>query len=346
MGTKLQFKYGQYTAEQALALATGGVIVFSGITKQVYLDGQAYGGNAAIIDAKIGELSNLKTNEKENLVAAINEVYDDVYERALGMRYNGATADGTLTINTETGDIRPGDMYTVTAEFSVSGTVVEPGDMIIYNGAKTTSPVVATSENSVILERETDDMVTAADNLTANVFVFGDTAKGVKTTQTVEGNPLTISLDAESTSGTTTISSSSNNHQLPTSLNVYDAIRTLSVNVVNGDYQSQSIPGTWQKVTETVSGGVRVVKAENVIGTFKTGQVDVHNPQSPNYVNGIATVEDVQNYIEERFTWKEYETITSAQLENSLSTLEAGGTYNMPSNVTTNSPFYVKTANE
>lgn len=342
MGTKLQFKYGQYTAEEALALATGGIIVFSGVTKQIYLDGQAYGGNAAIIDAKIGELADLKTNEKTNLVAAINEVYDDVYERALGMRYNGATADGTLSLNTETGDIRPGDMYTVTDEFSVSGTTVEPGDMIIYNGAKTTSPVTATSSNSVILERETDNMVTAADNLTANMFVFGDTAKGVKTTQTVEGNPLAISLDAEVESGTTTISAESNNHQLPTSQNVYDAIRTLSVNTVNGDYQSQAVPGTWQKVTENISGGVRVTTVENVIGAFKTGQVDVHDPQSPNYTNGLATVEDVQKYIEERMTWKEYETITASQLETSLSSIEQGGSYTMPSNVTSDSPLYIQ----
>lgn len=342
MGTKLQFKYGQYTAEQALAMATGGIIVFSGITKQIYLDGQAYGGNAAEIAAEIGLLSELKTNEKNNLVAAINEVYDDVYERALGMRYNGATADGTLSLNTDTGDIRPGDMYTVTDEFSVSGTTVEPGDMIIYNGAKTTSPVTATSSNSVILERETDNMVTAADNLTANMFVFGDTAKGVKTTQTVEGNPLTISLDAEAESGTTTISASSTNNQIPTSLNVYDAIRTLSVNTVNGDYQSQAVPGTWQKVTENISGGVRVTTVENVIGAFKTGQVDVHDPQSPNYTNGLATVEDVQKYIEERMTWKEYETITASQLESSLSSIEQGGSYTMPSNVTSDSPLYIQ----
>lgn len=342
MSTKLQFKYGQYTPEQALALATGGVIVFSGITKQIYLDGQAYGGNAAIIDAKIGELTDLKTTEKSNLVAAINEVYDDVYERALGMRYNGATSDGTLSLNTETGDIRPGDMYTVTAEFSVSGTTVEPGDMIIYNGAKTTSPVTATSSNSVILERETDNMVTAANNLTANMFVFGDTAKGVKTTHTVEGNPLAISLDAEAESGTTTITSDSTNNQIPTSLNVYDAIRNLSVNVVNGDYQSQAAPGTWQKVTETVTGGLRVVTTENVIGQFKTGQADVHDPQSPNYTNGLATVEDVQKYIEERMTWKEYETITANQLESSLSAIGEGGSYTMPSNVTSDSPLYIQ----
>lgn len=342
MSTKLQFKYGQYTPEQALALATGGVIVFSGITKQIYLDGQAYGGNAAIIDAKIGELTDLKTTEKSNLVAAINEVYDDIYDRALGMRYNGPTSDGTLSLNTETGDIRPGDMYTATAEFTVSGTTVEPGDMIIYNGATTTSVVTATSDNSVILERETDDMVTAANNLTANMFVFGDTAKGVKTTHTVEGNPLAISLDAEAESSTTTINSESTNNQIPTSLNVYDAIRTLSVNVVNGDYQDQTTPGTWSKVTENVSGGVRVTTVENVIGAFKTGQVDVHDPQSPNYTNGLATVEDVQKYIEERMTWKEYETITANQLESSLSAIGEGGSYTMPSNVTSDSPLYIQ----
>ena len=339
MKTKLQFLYGQYPHEQALALATDGMVVFSGVTKQVYVDGQAYGGNAADILRMIGDLDNLKTTNKDSLVAAINEVFDDVYDRALGMRYNGPTADGTLSLNSETNDIRPGDMYTATGSFTIGTTTVEPGDMVIYNGAKSEVAVTATAENSVILERETDDMVTAVNDLTANLFVFGESAKGIKTTY--GSNDLAISLLQEETAGTSTITSESTDAQIPTAKNVYDAVRSLSLNVVSGDYESAQNPGTFSKTTETVVGGLRQTLVANVIGTFKTGEADVHDPQSPNYVNGLATVEDVQNYIEERFTWKEYETMTASQLNTQISEMQPGQTLNLTSNITSSTPIVV-----
>jgi len=42
------------------------------------------------------------------------------------------------------------------------------------------------------------------------------------------------------------------------------------------------------------------------VGNFKTGRGDVLNPESTAYTNGIATVKDVQDYIEERMVWDEF----------------------------------------
>lgn len=41
-------------------------------------------------------------------------------------------------------------------------------------------------------------------------------------------------------------------------------------------------------------------------GTFKTGHGNVMNPNSEAYVDGIATVSGVQNYMEERMCWDEF----------------------------------------
>lgn len=46
-------------------------------------------------------------------------------------------------------------------------------------------------------------------------------------------------------------------------------------------------------------------------GTFKTGRGDVLNPESTAYTDGIATVKDVQDYIEERMVWDEF--VSSAE---------------------------------
>lgn len=42
------------------------------------------------------------------------------------------------------------------------------------------------------------------------------------------------------------------------------------------------------------------------VGNFKTGRGDVLNPESAAYTDGIATVKDVQDYIEERMVWDEF----------------------------------------
>lgn len=42
------------------------------------------------------------------------------------------------------------------------------------------------------------------------------------------------------------------------------------------------------------------------VGNFKTGRGDVLNPESTAYTDGIATVKDVQDYIEERMVWDEF----------------------------------------
>lgn len=91
-------------------------------------------------------------------------------------------------------------------------------------------------------------------------------------------------------------------------------------------------------------------------GTFKTGHEEVHNEESQAYVNGIATVEDVQRYIEERFTWVTFEssveegveltsgsTITNKPADaNVVITLPENGTMTVENPIGTNKPIVVR----
>lgn len=91
-------------------------------------------------------------------------------------------------------------------------------------------------------------------------------------------------------------------------------------------------------------------------GTFKTGHEEVHNEESKAYVNGIATIEDVQKYIEERFTWVAFEssveegieltsgsTITNEPADaNVVITLPEDGTMKVENPIGTDKPIVVR----
>lgn len=51
-------------------------------------------------------------------------------------------------------------------------------------------------------------------------------------------------------------------------------------------------------------------------GTFKTGHGNVMDETSTAFVDGVATVADVQKYIEERLTWVSYEVSSQSVAEN------------------------------
>lgn len=333
--TKLKFIYGQYSAERAMELAVNGTIVFSGLTHKIYVDRQSYALNMVDDILPItGHLTDIPSGlSQENLVASITSLNDKVNDLIGGMRFNGGTADGNLSLNTETNDIRPGDMYTATGEFTVGTMTVESGDLVVYKGPKVTEVVQATPENVVVVERETDNMVTAAESLTADLIVLGDGGKTVKTSG--------LSIDLENTPGTTTISNLSTNDSVPTSQNVYDAIHSLNVNVV------VEKPNTFTTVDTTVSedGETTTFTIGNTIGEFKTGAADVHDPHSPNYTQGLATVEDVQRYIEERLTWYTYE-VNSEEVRNGIEHIVVGGSFDLLGNADMEQPVAVKQNNE
>lgn len=91
-------------------------------------------------------------------------------------------------------------------------------------------------------------------------------------------------------------------------------------------------------------------------GTFKTGHEEVHNEESQAYVNGIATVEDVQRYIEERFTWVTFESSVEEGVDltigstianepadaNVVITLPENGTMTVENPIGTNKPIVVR----
>ena len=128
-----------------------------------------------------------------NVQAAIDELDGRVDSLVGGMRYNGGISSATATLNGSTNDIRPGDIYLASGDFSIGSTSVEAGDMIVYKGTTSTEPVALTESNCTIIERETDIMVTAGNTLEDDYIVFGNGNKEVTTTSTVDSANYTVS---------------------------------------------------------------------------------------------------------------------------------------------------------
>lgn len=75
-------------------------------------------------------------------------------------------------------------------------------------------------------------------------------------------------------------------------------------------------------------------------GKFKTGHGNVFDETSEAFTNGIATVEDIQKYIEERLTWYKYET-SSESVANAIN--ESGtDTYTVNNSAEVSGPFVIK----
>lgn len=179
-----------YTAATS---STGAKLTFKGVSETDGIIAQG-AGTTELQFAKVattGAASDVSyTNttsgmQATDVQAAIDELDDRVDSLVGGMRYNGNINAATATVNTSTGDVRAGDIYLASGEFTIGTTSVEAGDMIVYKGATSTSNVPLDNTNCTIIERETDTMVTAGDPLTDNYLVFGNGNKEVTVTSSV-----------------------------------------------------------------------------------------------------------------------------------------------------------------
>ena len=59
------------------------------------------------------------------------------------------------------------------------------------------------------------------------------------------------------------------------------------------------------------------------------------------YIDGIATVEDVQKYIEERLVWVSYETDAADVANNINDNVDDGGTLNVSDDAQLNNPLVI-----
>jgi len=177
-------KTGVAEADGVISNATGTDIVL----EEVAVTGAA--ADVSIADA--GGHTSETTVE-----GALQEIYTSIESMVGGMRYNGNISSSTATLNSSTNDIRPGDIYLASGDFTIGTSPdevsIEKGDMIVYKGAKSSSTVTLTPSNCTVIERETDTMVTAGDTLTNDYLVFGNGNKEVSVTSTVDAANYQVS---------------------------------------------------------------------------------------------------------------------------------------------------------
>ena len=271
-------RYGQYTSAvaQQLSIEHLGTIVFSGKTKEIWIDGKCiaanFQGSVDDIRATIGQLSELQTTEKGTIVAAINELSERI-DNILGGEDLERTLDTIKEIQEELlRDVRYTVVYTEDSEDSegetieVTRVVDEETGTVTY--VDSMDNVVATeTEGGIEYEEGYDNLVrqnvieTLMDSITDNK----------ERIETLEAKTIVSGVDVD---------------------------ENISNNFVSASDETN--PDDTKQYTIGVQ-----------YGTFKTGHGNVMDSGSNGYTDGIATVKGVQDYVEERISWDEF--VSSAE---------------------------------
>ena len=363
MATKFQAKYGQYTNTEGLALsvATPGLVVFSGKTKEIYLDGKTFSPSQIGYEellAKVQQILSLYDNmtvpvadqasittDSENgtsnlLIANIGQGQDTVID---GETFNDGkiytTSNFAVKIAGEYNDGTEGDRNFLATEDTVKTAVdnlraeilgtIDPEELektldtikeiqeALINGSYTIDHVISADPKEV--ETLQAEKVPVVDETT------GETT-GYEYTNGEEGDNKVV-YATEDRNGDITYSDAYEN------LRQVAPIDSLVANVeVNENKPENFVTSTREDANVTI--GVKY-------GTFKTGHGNVMDPTSNAYEKGIATVEDVQNYIEERLSWMSYET-DAADVANDINTnVPDGGTVNVSDDTQLNNPLVI-----
>lgn len=149
----------------------------------------AAGGGTGVLLEQIGNIANLTTEDKSNLVSAINELKIDVSALAGGVIFKGTIGTGG-TVAELPSPHSTGWMYKVVASGVYAGQSCEIGDMIIclYDGE------ISSDTDWVVVQGNTDRVVTNVDGATAgHIAVFSD-ASGLN----VEDSGYTIAKNVPS----------------------------------------------------------------------------------------------------------------------------------------------------
>jgi len=282
--TQYKMRYGQYTSEQAQALSQEhlGTVVFSGKMSQIWIDGKLIAAADAAsfeeIKAIIGTLNALNTTDKDSIVGAINEVLERV---------------GTVEeeLEDKIAAILGGEELNKTLD-----TIKEIQDELLNN---TTYYVTKTTDSESVeipVKRVVDENGTAKyydedDNLVATEVNEAESEDGIEYEEgysdLVKNNIIETLVDSIADNNRRIIAIEEKG--LVAGVDTEDEFLTVG--------ETEETDG--ELTTKNITIGVKY-------GTFKTGRGNVLNPNSTAYTNGVATVEGVQNYVEERIVWDEF----------------------------------------
>lgn len=132
MANKVRFLRGTSAGFAAISQKNENTFYYLTDTKELYLGENPIGGAAAL--QVIGSLEGLKTEEKDNLVGAINEIYDKIS--------SGTNSKVTIEKD-ESGlsyTIRQGDPVTDDPDSNVIGVIDIPADVILKDSNVVENP--------------------------------------------------------------------------------------------------------------------------------------------------------------------------------------------------------------
>ena len=353
MATKLQFKYGQFAQENGrqMSIDNPGLVVFNGKFQEIYVDGKTFGMSDESVQELLNRVSTLEAFREAMRVEAYAQaqiVVDSEHNSSELLIANIGQGTGNEGEN-------DGKIFT-SGNFSVK-----------LDGVYSESGVL-----NPIATKSTVD--TAVDNLRAEILGTIDPEELEKTLDTIKeiqdlllNGSYTIEHTYEDPETHETITKT-----IPTERVVTtdpDTGEIVSIQYTDGDEEHPTVYATEDLTTgdityeEGYDNLKQVAPIDNLVadvsvnenkpndfvtttredanvtigvnyGTFKTGHGNVMDETSTAYVDGIATVEDVQKYIEERLTWVSYEVdaqdVANAINDNPSENITIGNNSNVP----------------
>ena len=328
MATKLQFKYGQFGQEagRQMSIENPGLVVFNGKFQEIYVDGKTFGMSDESVQELLNRVSTLEAfreamrveayaqaqivvdsehNSSELLIANIGQGRGEEGENDgkiftsgnFSVKLDGVYSDSGIlnpiatktTVDTAVDNLRAEILGTIDPEEleKTLDTIKEIQDLLL-NGSYTIKH--ETGE----IDPETGEPIKETLPTTRVVTTNPDTGQivSIQYTDGDEENPTVYATEDPTTGKISYETGYSDLEQVA-------PIDSLVANVaVEENKDNKFVIANREEANVTI--GVSY-------GTFKTGHGNVMDETSTAYVNGIATVEDVQKYIEERLTWVSYE---------------------------------------
>lgn len=337
MATKIQFKYGQFTHDigRQMSIDTPGLVVFNGSLQEIYVDGQTFGFSDAGLQELLRRVSTLEEfreamrveayaqaqivvdsehNSSQLLIANIgqgqgNEGENDgkIYTSGnFSVKLDGVYSDsGVLnpiatktTVDTAVDNLRAEILGTIDPEEleKTLDTIKEIQDLLL-NGSYTIK------HDTGEIDPETGEPIKETLPTTRVVTTDPDTGEivSIQYTDGDEENPTVYATEDPTTGEISYESGYSDLEQVA-------PIDSLVANVaVEENKDNKFVIANRDEANVTI--GVKY-------GTFKTGHGNVMDETSTAFVDGVATVADVQKYIEERLTWVSYEVSSQSVADN------------------------------
>ena len=328
MATKLQFKYGQFTQVNGrqMSIDNPGLVVFNGKFQEIYVDGKTFGMSDESVQKLLNRVSTLEAfreamrveayaqaqivvdsehNSSELLIANIGQGRGEEGENDgkiftsgnFSVKLDGVYSDSGIlnpiatktTVDTAVDNLRAEILGTIDPEEleKTLDTIKEIQDLLL-NGSYTIK------HETGDIDSETGEPI--KETLPTKKVVTTDPDTGeivsIQYTDGDDENPTVYATEDPTTGEITYEEGYSDLEQVA-------PIDSLVANVGVQENKNKSfVIANREEADVTI--GVSY-------GTFKTGHGNVMDETSNAYVDGIATVEDVQKYIEERLTWVSYE---------------------------------------